>query len=421
MKRFLALLLLGAATAHAGTLGPLTPVPFPMDNSNQAGWWSPLVEHNGASYLAYNAPAPTAGKHRVHVAKLSGGSWTSDCVKSSGVCAEYDDDLGHNQPSLSIDGDGHLHLFVSMHHDNWRYYRGNTAESIGDLVNRSSEMPDNPGQYTYPVLARTGGDLFLISRAQNGSGRAGRLYRWSNAGKSWTRTATFAYEAGKAVYPDDIKADSAGDLHITFEWLGLNAGGPIRHAGSYLRYRPSTNQWTTAAGSVLAVPVTPSTAGVLFQPLTANESFATDCSSGCETNAGYQAGKLAVDPASNRPQIVYRHKPTPGGNWTVKRARWTGTAWALETLYAGSYDTYAALGLTHDGSTVRAYYVKKTPAGLERLHVAERSATSAWAETALNGSTPIERISVVRRGDGTDVLYLSAPSTPALYIQTHAR
>jgi hypothetical protein len=421
MKKFASMVILLFSFLSSAFAGTLTTASTSMDSSNQAAWWSPIVEYNGNSYLAFNAPGSASGKHRVRVAKRVGSTWTSDCLKSNGSCVEYDDDIGHSQPSIAIDGDGHLHLFVSMHHVNWRYFRSNTPENVTDIVSRSSEMPDNPGNYTYPVLARAGNDVFLIIRAQGSNGRPGRLYRWSNAAKQWTRIASFAYEAGKTAYPDDIKADSNGDLHITWEWLGLNGGGPIRHAGSYLRYRPSTNQFFTAAGNAVATPVTPSTAGVVFQPLTANESFATDCNTGCESNAGYQSGKLAVDPSTNRPQIVYRHKPTPGGFWTVKRARWTGSAWSLETLYDGAYDTYAALGLTHNGTTARAYFVKKSPVGGDKLHVAEKSSTGSWVTTPLNGSTSIERISVIRRSDGTDVMYLSNPSQQILYYQTHAR
>jgi hypothetical protein len=411
-----------AGSAVAANLSPLAEVPYPMDSSNQAAWWSPIVEYNGSTYMAYNAPGSASNKHRVNVAKRTGITWTSACIKtSSGSCAEYDDDIGHNQPSISIDGDGFIHVFASMHHVDWRYFRSTNAESVVNVVNRSSDMPDAGGQYTYPVLASTGGDVYLIIRAQSGSGRAGRLYRWSNPGKYWQRLANFAYEAGKAVYPDDIKPDTNGDLHITWEWLGLNNGGPIRHMGSHIRYRPSTNQFFNAAGTALAVPVSTATSSVVFQPLTANESFATDCNSGCESNPGYQAGKLAIDPTNNRPQVLYRHRSTQGGNWVIKRARWTGSSWALEDIYAGSYDTIAALSLTHDGTTVRAYYVKKPASGTNYAHVAERIGRSNWVETALNAGTPIERISVIRRSTGADVLYLSSPSTGKLYLQTNDR
>ncbi|MFD1906834.1 hypothetical protein ACFSQ7_26740 [Paenibacillus rhizoplanae] len=37
----------------------LEEVPFPMDSSNQAGWWSPIATYGLGyeyAYMAYNAP-----------------------------------------------------------------------------------------------------------------------------------------------------------------------------------------------------------------------------------------------------------------------------------------------------------------------------------------------------------------------------
>jgi hypothetical protein len=40
-----------------------------IDTSNQAGWWTPLVEFGGATYYAYDAPGSKPGTHVVYVAK----------------------------------------------------------------------------------------------------------------------------------------------------------------------------------------------------------------------------------------------------------------------------------------------------------------------------------------------------------------
>ena len=37
-------------------LGP----PTVVDTSNQAGWWTPIVEHGGATYYAYDGPGSAA-------------------------------------------------------------------------------------------------------------------------------------------------------------------------------------------------------------------------------------------------------------------------------------------------------------------------------------------------------------------------
>jgi hypothetical protein len=396
-------------------LSTIDDAPYTVDSSNQAAWWSPMAEHGGNIYMAYNAPASTSGKHKVYVAKRSSsGTWSTGCLKNGqGNCVEYADDIGHNQPSIAIDGSGYIHVFASMHHVDWQYFRSNGTADVSDIRDRSSEMPDQNGQYTYPVMATTpDGNVWLIIRAQSTNGRAGRLYKWTNSSNTWNRQASFGYESGKTVYPDDIKVDSNGDLHIVFEWLGLNNGGPIRHAGSYLRYSPATNQFYKADGSTVAVPVTPSTAGVVYQPLQAGESFSDDASAD-DKEVGMQSAKLTLQSGSTKPHIVYRLRTSYSGRWTVKRARYS-SGWQTETVYSGSYDTYAALGVSHNGSIARAYYVKNVN-GKGEPYVAEKSSTGGWTETALASGKDVQRISVIRTSSSKDVLYMSAPSEGKLY------
>jgi hypothetical protein len=410
---------------QAVTLSALDTMPFQMDSSNQAAWWSPLTEFSGSTYLAYNAPGSSTSVHQVHLAKrTSAGVWSSACLKnSSGACIEYTDDIGHNQPSIAIDGDGFIHAFVSMHNNNWRYFRSNNSQDIGTVTSRASEMPDQGGQYTYPVLTQANGDVYLIIRAISGTGRSGRLYRFNNTSNTWTQTATFAFESGKTVYPDDIQADANGDLHLTWAWFATDYAGPIRHVGSYLRYRPSNNTFYNAAGSVMTTPVTTSS-NMVYQPLEGSEVFSSSDISD-SGQPGLQGAKIALINSNGvyRPSIAYRYRASQGGGFTVRRARWDGSTWQRETVFAG--DTYAAVETSHDGNTVRVYYAKRTTAP-DRVFVAERSSSSVWAETSLAPSKPVERIAALMRPNGEDVLYLVAPTAVSsslgeLYYRTAAR
>ncbi len=56
--------------------------------------------------------------------------------------------------------------------------------------------------------------MHLIARLDGSTARSGRLYRWNNAAATWTRIAVFAESANRAVYPDDLQFDAAGNLHI---------------------------------------------------------------------------------------------------------------------------------------------------------------------------------------------------------------
>jgi BNR repeat-containing family member len=404
------LILSFAAPAHAAT----ELVPFRMDASNQAGWWRPIEEFNGRIFVAYNAwGSPTdsgpTDTHTVYIAKRElDGTWTRGCMKTStGECAVFSDDVGHHQPTIAIDGDGYIHAFVSMHSINWRYYRSDVPGDVTTMVNRSSQMPDQGGNYTYPNATRTDdGDVYLIVRA----GMVGRLYRWNNAVNSWSRAATFASDPNFVVYPDDV-IGSDGDVHIAWEWAYGGAGG-LRHLGSYLRYSPATGQFRNAAGTAVATPVN-TLSPVVYQPIEGQET-----STGRGDAPGVQSAKLSFHPSSHRPVVAYRYRSTTGGPFRVRLAEWTGSAWARSVVYAGAYDTFAAVDVTTFGTAgIRVYYAKNQTIADDHAFVATRQSDGTWTESLLLSGVPIERLAVTRRG-ATDHLYLASPSTHQLFYGT---
>jgi hypothetical protein len=400
----------GVAQAAVST----TLVPFRMDASNQAGWWKPLEEFNGSVYMAYNAWGnSTSGgatdTHTIYIAKRApNGTWTRGCLKdANGVCAVYGDDIGHRQPTIVIDGHGYIHVFASMHNENWRYWRSAGPESVSNMVWQGRSMPDQTNLATYPSAARAAnGDIYVIIRATT----SGRLYRWNNATNTWTRAATFAAQSGLSVYPDDIVGDANGDMHLSWEWSPGTAGG-LRHLASYLRYVPSTNTFRNAAGTPVAVPATTSSP-VIYQPLEGSEILG-----GGTNDPGVQSAKLAINPNNGRPVAAYRYKTVSGGRWTVRLAEWNGSSWQRSVVYAGQYDTFAAIDISMFGNGTRVYYSKIGTPGGNQVHSAERQVGGPWAETSLLPGVPVERLSVIRRNN-IDYLYLASPSTHDLYFGT---
>lgn len=403
-----------ALPAHAAVA--TTEVPFRMDASNQAGWWKPIDVFDGRPYVAYDAwgsasEGGAADRHNVYVARQeANGDWTRGCLKTAaGDCAVYPDDVGHRQPTISIDGDGYIHVFASMHDDNWRYYRSAAPGDVTSIVDRSAQMPDQGGQYTYPSATRTdNGDVYLIVRAFP----SGRLYRWNNATNTWSRVATFAQTAGFVVYPDDISSDASGSLHIAWEWAYGGADG-LRHAGSYLRYLPASNRFVNAAGAPVTVPATTASSGVAYQPVEGQEQI-TDRDT--TVDPGVQSAKVAVTP-DGRPVLAYRYRSVPGGPFRVKLAEWDG-GWRRSVVYGGIYDTTAAVDVTAYGSGVRVYYAKAQTLASDQAFAATRSASGTWVETLLLPGVPVERLSVARRG-ATDHLYLASPGTHQLFYGTN--
>ena len=160
-----ALILLIPSPAHAAAT--ITQVPYAMDSSNQAGWWSPLETYVGGNqyaYLAFNEPGSTAGTHKVAIARRDGtGAWTRLPVMNGATQAEYTDDIGHNQPSMARDGSGRFHVFASMHNNAWRYFRSDTVG--GNPHNHSADLPDQGIGVTYPVLTTAPNGDCLCHRA----------------------------------------------------------------------------------------------------------------------------------------------------------------------------------------------------------------------------------------------------------------
>jgi hypothetical protein len=393
-------------------------VPYRMDASNQAGWWSPIDERDGNVYVAYDAwgssrAGGSADTHTVYVARRDpSGAWTRGCLRVGGSCAVYRDDIGHNQPSIAVDGNGYIHVFASMHGTGWRYFRSAAPGDPSNMVDRSAQLPDQGGRFTYPNTTTTpNGDVYVIIR----DGSVGRLHRWDNAADTWSQVGTFAAQTNYVVYPDDIVSDAAGNLHIAWEWAYGGANG-LRHLGSYMRYEPATGQFFDAAGTSLAVPVGTASSAV-YQPLEPGER-ATDRGSNLNP-PGFQSAKLTIDPATGHPIAAFRFRPTAGGKFQVRLAEWDGTAWRRQVVYAGNYTTYAAIDVTVYGGVPRVYYAKTAVPNGNQAFVSVRQPDGRWVEDPpLLPGIPVERLAVDQAGTGTtDHLYLSAPPRQKLYVR----
>jgi hypothetical protein len=419
--RALTLFIAGLALVAGAVPAGAETVPYRMDASNQAGWWHPMDTRGATTYVAYNgwggsSQGRSDDTHRVYVARRDrAGRWLRGCLPArrsrTHSCAVYPDDVGHNQPTLIVDGDGYIHVFASMHHNNWRYFRSSRPGDPTTMVERSDQMSDQDGRYTYPIATRApNGDVYVGIR----NATAGVLHRWDDATDQWSRVATFAAEDGYSVYPDDLVSDSAGNVHIAWEWAYGGANG-LRHLGSYMTYEPRTGRFLDAAGRPVAVP-----AGIgsptAYQPLEGGER-STDQGSPADP-PGLQTAKLALDPDTGRPVVAYRFRPRWGGLFEVRLAEWRGSdagGWVRRTVYAGHYNTYAAVDVTRRGGVTRVYYAKSGVPNRNQATMATLGPSRSWTETALAPGTPVERLSVVTAG-GVDHLYLAAPRTFRLSI-----
>ncbi|MET3546823.1 hypothetical protein ABID47_003439 [Paenibacillus favisporus] len=390
----------------------LTEVPYAMDSSNQAGWWTPLETYGTGleyAYMAYNAPGSAESTHKVYIARRDGnGVWSNIPVMNGSSVAEYNDDLGHNQPSIARDGNGRFHVFASMHHEAWHYFRSDTVG--GAPQNHSADMPTpSTFQGTYPVLTTApNGDVYLLIRSgEDAAGyRSGQLFRWNNAASTWSKVAVIGSSLNKSFYPDDLVFDANGDLHILFEWSAF-AASPLRHELSYVKYSPSTGSFYKADGSAVSLPLTPGTADII-QPLAPTEAYVQTGSD--PGGPGVQSAKLAVDSSGN-PVVAYRYREEGSTTFSVKYASYGVDGWNLQTVYNAS-ETKAAIDITWAGSVPRVYYAKSS--GTDRAFMAVPSGGD-WSQTSIAPGKPIERLSVERNDNDIDILYLVDVTNRKLY------
>ncbi|MEV0094998.1 BNR-4 repeat-containing protein [Streptomyces sp. NPDC050738] len=397
------------ATAEAASVET---VPYTMDSSNQAAWWTPATTYKGSgqyTYFAFDEPGSTAATHRPAIARRDpAGAWSRlPLLGTDGKQAEFTDDNGHNQPSIARDGSGRLHVFTSMHVNAWRYFRSDAAG--GSVTDHATEMPDQGEGITYPVLTTApNGDLYLMARVGAAADqRPGKLYRWNNATATWSVVATFASASDRAVYPDSLAVDAAGRVHILYEWSKAPSSS-FRHQLSYLRYDPATGAFADSSGNAVTTPATPGSADVI-QGLTTGEQWSND-------NTGYtgpavQSAKLTLD--GSVPKVAYRYRSADSaGNFRVYYAYPSGGGWARQTVYAAGQTT-AALGITWDETdSKRVYYV--TTSGTDRV-MAATEAGGAWTSASVVPGLTADRLAVCRDSDGNDVLYLPDTAHNTLY------
>jgi len=416
----LALGLIVAPPAHAegGATATVEELPFAVDSSNQAAWWNPLDVVGDVTFFAFNAPAPQAARHEVHLAsRAADGTWTEGCLRTTAgaACVTFVDDNGHNQPSIVVDGDGVIHAFVSMHNEQWNYFRSDTAGDVRTMVDRTSTMPDLDVDITYPVTARgADGDAWVLVRTGTDAdgAREGVLYHFDRDAGSWARETTIAAATGYSFYPDDLEVSADGRVHVLWEW-GPFPADPARHLGSYAVYDPATGTLADVTGTTVSGPITPASAGaVVWRPFSPGESI------GSYTPA-VQSAKLALD-GSSLAGIGYRFVEKDRSAYDARFARWNGSAWVdekvVDTAALGDgVATAAAVDVTRAGSTTRLYTVVTAQVCGEvrsRAVVAERDdTTSGWSYAGI-GEARLgqQRLRAQERStDDADVVYLSAP------------
>ncbi|ENZ7981878.1 BNR-4 repeat-containing protein [Klebsiella pneumoniae] len=386
--------------------------------SNQAGWWHPLDSFQGKEYYALNKEFGSPGEHHVEIVKrTSDGTLTRGlCKLFDGTIAVYANDIGHNNPSIAVDGDGYIHVLTSMHGNLLRYFCSVLPHDVTDMAEASWSFPDVDWVYTYPTITRgPGGDVYCMMRAGVRSSvgankQLGVIYHYDVAAKQWSRFAPAAETVNRAVYPDDLSAQADG-LHIIFQWAPYPASA-VRHVGEY---GIIGNDGIMRTVNGLQVPMPVAQGQLAYKPLQAGENPA----SGTGLTIGIQSAKFAFDgDALSHIAYRFRTEDDPNGTYFSKFrvfvTTWNGSSWVEEEIaYVPPEvgDTSAALAATIQGGKRRVYFSVEYTAGGSKVAVIvlAEDAGAEWTYSILGNTAPtLLRLGSVQLDDG-DVLYVSSP------------
>ncbi len=377
--------------------------PFTMHASNTAGWWTPIVQYNNQTYMAFLDQNLSC----ILAVSKAGGTWDYVTIEEDII-----NDAGHTQQSIAIDGDGYIHIFYGMHSRGMKYKRSNIPGDItGGFTDRSAEFP--AGAYTYPSLTTApNGDIYLFIRNSQNH-HAGEMFRWNNARDEWSKVADVAKQPGYTCYPDHIYASTDGNIHLIFEWRQGGAGGN-RHLGSYARYNANNGQFYRADGTVYtALPITPGT-GDVFQPFEGDEIW--DSSAAGSPKYGMQSAKLSVNSQGN-PVIAYAYSPTHLSNqYHYRFAIWDGTDWRRSTVYGTATDFVSTekMWITSAGGVLRYYFSK--PDKNVYLRVSDERGGMWSEEQKISGLNVPRIVGYTDAADGKDYLYMASPAAGAIYL-----
>lgn len=243
-----------------------------------------VVTHKGYQYAAYFAEG---GHLAVARRKLPGETW--EAIRFADYKADDHKD-SHNVAAIGIaEGDGSIHLMFD-HHCHPLHYR----RSVAGLASRPGEFEwkaehfgpvtsDLEGigrvqEVTYPHMFSTPtGKLQVVYRV--GSSGNGDWYlveydpaagKWTMVGMILSRKGSFQSSDSRCAYPNPLRYDANGVLHMTWTWRESPKDAPFdlrtNHDQMYAYSEDHGRTWKNNAGQPIEAPMAIDTPGVVIWP-----------------------------------------------------------------------------------------------------------------------------------------------------------
>jgi hypothetical protein len=242
-------------------------------------------------------------------------------------------DDAHDNPTLSIDAQGHLWIFSNAHGTSRPAFIHSSARPYS--IESFEQVLKTNFSYAQPWYLSNFG--FLVMHTHYQSGR-GLFWMTSADGQSWSKPHALAHMA-QGHY--QVTCADGGRVATAFNYHPQQGGLNARTNLYYLETRDQGRTWRTAADEPVEIPVKDVQGAGLIHDYEADGLLV------------YLKQLLFDD--QGHPLIVYLTSPgwAPGPaneprTWRI--ARWTGNDWQINDMFASDHNyDFGSLEITADG------------------------------------------------------------------------
>lgn len=225
----------------------------------------------------------------------------------------------HNDITMAVDRDGHLHVSGNMHNVPLIYFRTNQPGEISTLK-QLGMTGEEENRACYPRFLTDAQDELIFGYRHGGSGNGKRIFnKYDRGSRSWSRlldTPLLDGEGERNAYPLGPIRGPNGKFHIVWVWRDT----PDCSTNNHLSYACSDDliHWESAAGRGVDLPLTLGERALWVDPIPSGGGIINGCES------------IAFDTA-NRPIITY-HKSDANGHMQIYATRFEKGRWLPHVL-----------------------------------------------------------------------------------------
>jgi hypothetical protein len=273
-----------------------------------------VITHGETQYAAYYDPQ---GRVVLAKRKLGSGRWQKRVTQYRGNVRD-----AHNSISITVDGDGYLHMAWDHHGHPLRYCRGVEPGSLKltDKMN-PEDAPGTPAEaprtwrVTYPEFYRMpDGNLLLLFR-HGASGRGNLvIYRYDLKARHWILVHENLIDGqGQRNAYWQACTDTRGRVHLSWCWRETGDVA-TNHDLCYARSNDSGKTWARSDGTPYQVPINAGTAEYALR-IPQDSSMMNQTSMCADSKGRPYIVNYWADRGSNMPQ--YRMVYHDGQRWRV--------------------------------------------------------------------------------------------------------